>query len=187
MTQRRNPWQTQSLRIAYENPWIRLEHHEVINPAGKPGIYGKVCFKSRAVGVIPVDEQGNTWLVGQHRYTLNAWSWEIPEGGAPFNESPADCAQRELLEETGMRAGQIQQIMHLHTSNSITDEEGFIFLATQLTPGVTQFEDTEDIEVWKLPLRDAITMAQDGRITDVMSIAGLLHVALNAQRYGIRL
>jgi 8-oxo-dGTP pyrophosphatase MutT (NUDIX family) len=187
MSQRRNPWRTQTTQVVYENPWIRLEHHDVINPAGKPGIYGKVCFKSRAVGVIPVDTEGNTWLVGQHRYTLDAWSWEIPEGGAPFSESPADCAQRELLEETGMRAAQLQPIMHLHTSNSITDEEGFIFLATQLTPGNTKFEDTEDIEVMKLPLRDAIAMAQDGRITDVISIAGLLHLALNAPRYGIRI
>ena len=187
MTSRRNPWQTVQQQNVYENPWIRIEHHEVINPLGQPGIYGKVCFKSRAVGIIPVDELGNTWLVGQYRYTLDKWLWEIPMGGAPMHEAPLQAAHRELREETGLSATSMQPIMFLYTSKSVTDEEGYVYLATELATGETAFEDTEQIEILHLPLREAVAMAQDGRITDIISIAGLLHLALNAQRYGLTL
>lgn len=180
---RTNPWLTRAIRPVYDNAWIRLEEHQVTNPAGNPGMYGKVCFKTRAVGIIPLDEQGNTWLVGQHRYTLDAWSWEIPMGGSPMGEDCEQTARRELQEETGLRAGDITQILHLHTSNSITDEQAYVYLARQLQSGHTDFEDTEDIEVKKLPVSEAIAMAQDGRITDAISVAGLLHLALNLQAY----
>lgn len=179
-----SPWQTLESRDVYENPWIKLEEHQVINPGGSPGVYGKVCFKSQAVGIIPVDGQGNTWLVGQHRYTLDEWSWEIPMGGSPLGEDCMQTAQRELEEETGLIAGDVQQIMHVHTSNSITDEQGYLFLARDLKPGQQQLEDTEkDLQLKKLPLLDAIEMAQDGRITDAMSVAGLLYLALNRDKY----
>ncbi|MDH5484382.1 MAG: NUDIX hydrolase [Gammaproteobacteria bacterium] len=175
------PWKTLGTRTVYDNHWISLQEDQVINPAGKPGIYGKVCFKSQAVGIIPVDDQGNTWLVGQHRYTLDQWSWEIPMGGSPLGEDCEQTALRELEEETGLVAGQLTRLLHLHTTNSITDEEGYVFLAKQLTPGQQSLEDSEmDIEVKKLPLSEAIAMAQDGRITDAISIAGLLYLALNA-------
>lgn len=181
-------WITCSRKIVYENPWIRLEHHDVINPAGEPGIYGKVCFKGRAVGIIPVDTRGNTWLVGQHRYTLGQWSWEIPMGGSPAGEDPADTARRELLEETGLRAGSLQQIQTLHTSNSVTDEAGYVFLARDLEPGEAAPEASEqDMQVKKLPLAEAIRMAREGEITDAISVAGLLELALGAREYGISL
>lgn len=186
--ERKNPWSFISSKNIYDNPWIHLQEDQIINPAGKPGIYGKVCFKSQAVGVIPVDEEANTWLVGQHRYTLDQWSWEIPMGGSPMGEDCQQTALRELEEETGLIAENLTQILHLHTSNSITDEEGFVFLAQTLTTGEMALEDTEcDIEVKKLPMSEAIAMAQDGRITDAISVAGLLHLALNADQYGIRL
>lgn len=184
-SKRNNPWKKHSSVDIYDNPWIHVEEHQVTNPAGKPGIYGKVCFKSQAVGIIPVDDQGNTWLVGQHRYTLNEWSWEIPMGGSPLGEDCEATALRELREETGLQASNIKQILHVHTSNSITDEEGFVFLAQNLKQVQTEFEDTEDIEVLKLPLAEAIAMAQDGRITDAMSLAGLFYLALNATAYNI--
>ncbi|MFW2372163.1 MAG: NUDIX domain-containing protein [Gammaproteobacteria bacterium] len=182
---RKNPWQTLSSDTVYDNPWIQLQHHEVINPAGKPGIYGKLCFKTQAVGIIPVDELGNTWLVGQHRYTLDAWSWEIPMGGSPLGEDCLSTAARELEEETGLVAGELIEILHLHTSNSITDEEGRVYLARHLTPGKLSLEETEDIEIHKLPLTEAVQMAQDGRITDAISIAGLLYVALNHKQLAL--
>ena len=179
-------WQTLDSRDVYDNPWIRLEEHQVINPAGKPGIYGKVCFKSQAVGIIPLDAEGNTWLVGQHRYTLDEWSWEIPMGGSPLGEDPLTTATRELEEETGLVAGHIQQLLHLHTSNSITDEQAYVYLAADLSTGQQSLEDSEqDLQVMKLPLQEAIAMAQDGRITDAISVAGLLHLALNQHRYDI--
>jgi len=187
MKNKTSPWKTLSSKEIYSNPWIELQEDQVINPAGKPGVYGKVCFKSQAVGIIPVDEQGNTWLVGQYRYTLNAWSWEIPMGGSPLDEDCQHTAQRELEEETGLIAGNIKQIQYLHTSNSITDEQAYVFLATDLKPGKQQLEDTEKgLEVLKLSLNEAIDMAQDGRITDAISVAGLLYVGLNFQQLKIK-
>lgn len=173
-----SPWKTLSTRHVYDNNWILLEEHQVINPAGGKGIYGKVHFKNQAIGVIPLDEHGNTWLVGQHRYTLNAYSWEIPEGGCPLGTLPLDSARRELKEETGIIASRWQQIMKFHTSNSVTDEEGFIFLAEGLTFGERALEETEaDLIVKKLPFSEALKMVMNEEITDSMSVAGILKVA----------
>jgi len=181
-----NPWKTLSTQPVYNNDWIKVEEHQVVNPGGTAGIYGKVSFKNQAVGVIPVDEEGNTWLVGQYRYTLNEWSWEIPMGGSPTKEDKQKTALRELEEETGLIAGQLVEILHLHPSNSITDEKGFVYLATQLSEGKQQLEDTEmDIQVKKLTLDEAIEMAQNGDVTDAMSVAGLLYLALNKAKYNL--
>jgi len=182
-----NPWKTLTTQPVYNNAWIRVEEHQVVNPAGGPGIYGKVCFKNQAVGIIPVDENGNTWLVGQFRYTLNAWSWEIPMGGAPKNEDRVSAALRELEEETGLKSANITELLHLHPSNSITDEQGYVYLATDLSEGIQQLEDTEkDIQVKKLPFDQAIDMIQNGEITDAISIAGIYHLALNKDKYKIK-
>ncbi len=181
-----NPWKTLSTQPVYNNAWIKLEEHQVITPGGSPGIYGKVSFKNNAVGVIPVDEHGNTWLVGQFRYTLNEWSWEIPMGGSPKKEDPIVTAARELEEETGLKSGNIEQLLYLHTSNSITDEQAFLYLATDLREGIQQLEDSEkDIQLLKLPFGKALEMAQDGRITDALSVAGLFYLALNRARFKI--
>lgn len=174
MNDQTNPWKTLSNKTVYDNPWIRVEQHDVINPAGGTGIYGKVHFKNKAIGIIPIDEQGNTWLVGQYRYTLDEYSWEIPMGGGPIGIEVLESAKRELKEETGLTAEKWGNIMRIHTSNSVTDEEGFIFLATGLTQGETEFEETEQLHIQKLPLSEAIAMCLDGRITDAISIAGLL-------------
>lgn len=172
-----NPWTTKSENIVYENAWIQVAHHEVTTPAGKPGIYGKVHFKNKALGIIPVDEDGNTWLVGQYRYPLNEYSWEIPMGGGPAGADILESAQRELKEETGLQAKKWTNIMRIHTSNSVTDEEGFVFLAEDLEQGETEFEETEVLKIRKLPLSEALQMIMDGEITDAISIAGLLKAA----------
>ena len=169
-----NPWRRLSTRPIYDNPWITVEEDQVINPGGGQNLYGRVMFKNRAVGIIPVDEDRNTYLVGQWRYPLDRWSWEIPEGGSPLEADVLDSAKRELQEETGLRAKQWQQICHLHTSNSVTNEEGFLFIASELEQGETSFDETERIELRKLPFVEAISMVMDGEITDCMSIAGLL-------------
>lgn len=173
-----NPWTTLSSRQVYDNKWISVDEHDVINPAGGKGIYGKIHFKNQAIGIIPVDADGNTWLVGQYRYTLNAYSWEIPEGGGPIGIEPLESARRELLEETGLTAKRWDLLMRIHTSNSVTDEEGFVFLAEDLEQGERELEDTEaDLVVKKLSLREAVEMVMHGEITDSMSVAGLLKVA----------
>lgn len=176
MDEMMNPWKKLSEKIIYDNPWINVQEHQVVNPSGGKGIYGKVSFKNKAIGIIPVDEEGNTWLVGQYRYTLEEYSWEIPMGGGPLDENILDAAKRELKEETGLTAKRWVNIMRIHTSNSVTDEEGFIFLAQELSQGETDFEDTEDIQIWKLPFVDAVDMVMSGKITDSLSIAGILKV-----------
>lgn len=168
------PWQQLDSREVYDNPWIRVTHDTVIAPSGQPGIYGVVHFKNRAVGIVPIDAQGNVWLVRQFRYTLNAYSLEIPEGGSPLGESLLTTAQRELQEETGLIAADWQHLLDLHTSNSVTDESGALFLARHLTEGISAPEHTEDIEVVVLPLSIAIARIFQGDITDSLSVMGLL-------------
>ncbi|MEM9929432.1 MAG: NUDIX hydrolase, partial [Bacteroidota bacterium] len=173
-----SPWKTLSTKVTYENPWIRIEHNEVINPAGNPGIYGLVKFKNHAIGIVPVDEEGNTWLVGQFRYALGSYEWEIPEGGCPVGTDPLATAQRELKEETGLVANRWIQIMEFHLSNSVTDEYGVAFLAQNLTMTTAEPEETEDLQLKKVPLREAIAMTFDGRIKDALSMLALQRVAL---------
>jgi 8-oxo-dGTP pyrophosphatase MutT (NUDIX family) len=174
----KNPWQTLSGEMKYDNRWISVTEYQVINPGGGKGIYGKVHFKNIAIGIVALDDELNTWLVGQFRYTLDQWSWEIPEGGGPLNEDPMEAAKRELKEETGVRAKKWKQLLTLHTSNSVTDEGGYIFLAEDLELGKNELEETEaDMKVWKLPLKDAIQMIEEGKITDSISVMGLLMAA----------
>lgn len=169
-----NNWKKLSTETVYENPWIQVQHHEVINPSGGPGIYGQVNFKNLAIGVVPLDADGNTYLVGQHRFPIDEYSWEIPEGGCPENEDMLDCAKRELLEETGLSAARWTLISRIHTSNSVCNETGFIFLAEELTMGTAEPEETEDLTLKKLPLEEAFRMVMENKITDSLSIAGIL-------------
>ena len=171
---RKNPWQTKSTKEVYDNPWIRVTHREVLTPSNTEGIYGKVSFKNLAIGIIPIDDEGNTWLVGQYRYTLDAYSWEIPMGGGPFEIDPLISAQNELREETGITAKRWECIMKIHTSNSVTDEEAYVYIARDLSFGPTDWDDTELIEIRKLPIEDAYAMVMDQTITDAISVAGLL-------------
>jgi len=169
-----NPWQTLGTEVRYQNPWISVREDQVLNPGGGRGIYGVVSMKNKALGIVPLDAEGNTWLVGQYRYPLNEYSWEIPMGGGLVEHDILASAQRELKEETGLLAARWTRIARLHTSNSVTDEEGFVFLAEDLTQGELEPEETEDLRLWKLPLAEAICMVMADRITDAVSVAGLL-------------
>ena len=171
-----NPWQPQSSKLVFENPWLSLHEDEVINPGGGLSHYGKINFKNYAIGIIPLDENNNTWLVGQYRYVPDCYSWEIPMGGGPIGIDPLLSAQRELQEETGLTAKNWQEIMKLHTSNSVTDERGLIYIARDLTQGETDFEEAEELLIQKLPLHEAVERVLSGEITDVISIAGLLRL-----------
>ncbi len=171
-------WKTRHSQVVYENPWISVSHNEVITPKGTDGIYGVVHFKNTAIGVVPIDSDGNTWLVKQSRYSLNQYTWEIPEGGCPQGESPLEAAQRELEEEVGVKARDWQELMIMHLSNSVSDEFCVVFVARDLFAGQQQLEATEDIECKKVPLLDAIEMVKRGEITDAISVAALLRIAL---------
>ena len=173
-----NPWRTLSSQVRYENAWIRVRHDEVLTPSGTPGIYGTVHFKHLAVGVLALDDEMNAWLVGQYRYPLQRYSWEIPEGGGDPALDPLASAKRELQEETGIEARVWRRLLDLDLSNSVTDEAAVIFLARDLSFGDSSPEPTEALELRKLPFDDAYAMVLDGTITDVMSVAAILKVRL---------
>ncbi len=177
MEERKNPWKKIGTKIVYDNPWINVREDDVIQPRGGKGIYGVVSFKNKAIGIIPIDDYGNTWLVGQYRYPLNEYSWEIPMGGGLLKIPLLEAAQKELREETGLEAKKWTPILRIHTSNSVTDEEGFVFLAEGLTQKETEFEDTEVLQIKKLPFREAFHMAMTDQITDSLSLAGILKLA----------
>ncbi|MCS6832675.1 MAG: NUDIX hydrolase [Flammeovirgaceae bacterium] len=178
MQSEENPWKTLSSTDIYENAWIRLREDKVIKPNGEKGIYGVVHFKYLAIGIIPLDEENHTWLVGQHRYPLNSYSWEIPMGGGKLEVEPLVSAQRELKEETGLMARHWEELLRIHTSNSVTDELGIVYVARGLTAGDTAFDDTEKLQIWKMPFEQALQMALNGHITDSLSLAGIFKLAL---------
>jgi 8-oxo-dGTP pyrophosphatase MutT (NUDIX family) len=169
-----NPWKTEKISEIYENKWIKVTHEDVTTPTGTPGIYGKVHFKNIAIGIIPLDEEGNTWLVGQYRYVLNEYSWEIVEGGGPLEQDPLESAKRELAEEVGLAASRWDVLAEINTSNSVTDEYSIIYIARGLTPAYAPLDDTELLQVRKLPFREAVQMAMNGVIKDSISVVGLL-------------
>lgn len=173
MSDPRNPWQTLGSRQIYVNPWISVREDHVIRADGRPGIYGVVEFQNLALGVVPVTDDGETVLVGQWRYPLGLYSWEIPEGGGSLDRPALESAQRELHEETGIIAARWTDLGPFHLSNSVTDEVGRLFLAQCLTFGPPAPEGDEVLAVWRLPLAEAYAMAMDGRITDGVSIIGL--------------
>jgi 8-oxo-dGTP pyrophosphatase MutT (NUDIX family) len=173
-----NPWRTLKTRVVYDNPWIRVREDDVIRPDGEPGIYGVVHYKNRAIGILPIDDEGYTWLVGQYRYTLDSYSWEIPEGGGAEGEDPLEAAKRELREETGLDARTWRTLARAHLSNSVSDEAAIIFLATDLIPGEAEPEGTEKLELMRVRFDEALRMVIDGEITDSMSVIAILRYAL---------
>ncbi|MBC7650644.1 MAG: NUDIX hydrolase [Deinococcales bacterium] len=173
-----NPWQIVDTTIAYNNLWIQVIHHNVINPSGGKGIYGKVNFKNIAIGIIAVDNEKNTYLIGQYRFPINVYSWEIPEGGCPKDTNSLDAAKRELLEETGLKATNWLQLGSSYLSNSVSDEFAEYFLATGLTQHEAEPEETEQLVLKKLPLNDVFAMVDSGEITDTVSILALQKLQL---------
>ncbi len=178
MNDSHHPWKVLAEKPIYDNPWISVTEYDVLNPAGKPGIYGKVHFKNKAIGIVPLDEWGHTYLVGQTRFALAAYSWEIPEGGGPVGTPPLDSAKRELREEAGLEAREWKLIQEMHLSNSVSDEHGYVFLATGLSMGHNEPDDTEDIHVRKVHFQEAYNMVLDGRITDSVSVIAILRVKI---------
>jgi ADP-ribose pyrophosphatase len=180
-------WKTLTSKVVFETPWIKVRHDDVITPAGNPGQYGVVEFKNRAVGVVPILDDGRIVMVRQTRYAIgNQSSLELPEGGAPVGEDWQDTALRELQEETGYIAGNIESLLtNFYLSNSVTNECGALFIARQLTMGTQELEETEDIQVELHTFDNLLTMIQRGDISDSLTIMALLYIAADRTRYGL--
>lgn len=174
----KNPWTTLKSEKIYDSPWIGLTKHDVLNPSGNPGTYSVVHFKNMALGILPLDKDHNTWIVGQYRYPINQYSWEIPEGGGKWDVAPLDSAKRELLEETGITANKWTKIQELHLSNSASDEFGILYIAQDLSFGESEPEDDEQLEVRKLHFDELYKMVENGEITDSLTVVLVLKTKL---------
>ena len=176
MVETQNKWRIHSARTVFENPWLRLRSYEATAPTGAPAVYGLVNFKNLAVGVLPLEEDGSTWLVGQSRFTTGQYGWELPEGGCPVNTDPFDTAVRELSEETGLKAAHwMPLLMDAHLSNSVTDERGFAWICWGLSPcSAHAADDVEDLALRRVPVGEAVHMAVNGEISDAFSLVILL-------------
>ncbi len=177
-----NPWRRVRRSVVYENPWIRVLHDDVIRPDGEPGIYGVVHYRNLAVGVVVIGQDDRVLLVGQYRYPLDQYSWEIPAGGCPEGEDPLDTAHRELQEETGYTARSMRLLIRSHLSNSVGDEDAYCYLAEEITPGPASPEGTEDLSLAWVDLPTVLQRIKAGEITDSLTIMGLQQAAL--ERYG---
>ena len=173
MSEESDPWTVVGSREVYINPWLRVREDHVIRPDSKPGIYGVVEFRNLALGVVAIDDEFNTYLVGQWRYPLGSYSWEIPEGGGALEIPPLDSIQRELREETGITALDWTDLGTFALSNSVTNEIGHVYMARQLVVGTAAPDGDEVLQIKRLPFLEAYAMAMDGRITDAVSIIGL--------------
>jgi 8-oxo-dGTP pyrophosphatase MutT (NUDIX family) len=178
MNEQHNPWTVLDQKEVYDNPWINITEYDVINPGGGKGIYGKVHFKNIAIGIIALDDELNTYLVGQYRFVIDQYSWEIPEGGGPIGIDVLDSAKRELQEETGLVAEEWTKVINLHLSNSVSDEYGVIFLARKLKQGEASPEETEKLALRKIPFEEAYRMVEQGVITDSLAVTAILKVKI---------
>jgi 8-oxo-dGTP pyrophosphatase MutT (NUDIX family) len=165
-----------SIEERYATPWIAVSHHEVIDPSGAPGIYGVIHFKNLAVGVIPLDEDLNTWIVGQYRYPIQAYSWEIPEGGGRRDLPPVESAKRELREEVGIVAGTWTEVLRMDLSNSASDEEAVIFVAQDLSFHEPEPDHNEELAMRKVPFRELFDRVMSGELRDSLTVAAVLKV-----------
>ena len=172
----RGPWKTRSIEERYATPWISVSHHEVIDPSGTPGIYGVIHFKNLAVGIIPLDADLNTWIVGQYRYPIQAYSWEIPEGGGRRDLPPIDSAKRELREEVGIEAASWTEVLRMDLSNSASDEEAIIYVAQDLTFHQPEPDHNEELAMRKLPFREVFERVMSGELRDSLTVAAVLKV-----------
>ena len=172
-------WLELDREAKYSNPWIELRHSNVAFPNGGKGIYGKVHFKNLAIGILAITAKDEIFLVGQERFPFDgAYSWEIIEGGGPLADDPLESAKRELKEETGLVAQNWTLIQEMHLSNSVSDEKSMVYLASDLEQFEAQPEESEKLQVKKIPFAEALQMVLKGDIKDSISVAAILRYEL---------
>lgn len=179
-----DPWVVKSKTRLFGNEWLELERYEVVRPDGGDGTYTVVRPRRLAVGVLPIEPDGGVHLVGQWRFPLGRYSWEMPEGGAEPDEDPLECAKRELEEETGLTAGRYQRVLEMDLSNSLSDERAVVFLAFDLTPGEPRPEGTEVLRRRRAHFREVLKNVADAHIRDSLTVAAVLrahHMAVTGQ------
>lgn len=176
------PWRVKAQIRIFDNPWISVEDHQVIHPDGTPGEYGVVRFKNKAIGVLPIDQNGNVWLVGQHRFPSDKYSWELPEGGGPLKDDPLKAAKRELLEETGLKARCWEEFAAFDISNSVTDEKAICYFAWDLEEGVAAPDSSEALTLKRIPFQTLLDMVMKGEISDSLTIVMVLSAYVKALR-----
>jgi 8-oxo-dGTP pyrophosphatase MutT (NUDIX family) len=174
MSPQGQPWTCVRRTLVYDNAWISLSDCQTVAPTGRAARYGMIHFKNRAIGVLPLFDNGDTVLVGQHRFPIGDYSWELPEGGGPLDEDPLATAKRELREEAGLTAEHWRPLMQFQLSNSVSDEVGHGFLALGLTSVQTEPDETEVLMVKRLPFRQALDLAVNGALEDMITLALLL-------------
>lgn len=173
---RANPWRRVASRVVYENPWIRVREDEVIRPDGAPGIYGVVETRL-ATGVLALTPADEVYLVGQYRYALDIYSWEIVEGGADPGERALEACKRELREEAGLIAAHWAPLGgEIHLTNCHSSERAYLYVATGLRHVGAAPEGTEELEVRKVPFAEALAMVDRGEIQDAVSIMAILRL-----------
>lgn len=175
---KRGPWTTLKEEVRYDTPWISVSHHDILDPSGREGIYGVVHFKNLAIGVVPLDKDLNTWIVGQYRYPIQAYSWEIPEGGGRRDIPPLTSAQRELREEAGIVADVWTEILRMDLSNSASDEHAILYVAQGLTFFEPEPDHDEELALRKLPFEELYGMVVRGEVRDSLTVAAVLRVKL---------
>lgn len=178
--------QTLGSREVYANSWMTVREDAIRRPDGSRGIYGVVDKPDFAL-IIPLDERGRLHLVEQYRYPLGLRRWEFPQGTAPDRaELPAgELAARELREETGLRAGRMEELGMLDVAPGMSSQRGRVFLATELTVGEPEREHEEqDMRAAWFSRAEFEAMIRDGRVTDAQSIAGYALLLLHERRQG---
>ncbi|CAG0967507.1 MAG: NUDIX hydrolase [Bacteroidetes bacterium] len=173
-----NPWKILNTKEIYQNPWIKVDEHKVLNSKGNEGIYGTIHFKNLAIGILPLDEYYNTWIVGQYRFPIKQYSWEIPEGGGNRMVPALESAQRELLEETGIIAKEYTKIQEMYLSNSASDERAILYLARKLEFVAPQPEESEVLQIKKVPFEELYQLVLKGSILDSLTVTAVLKIKL---------
>ena len=170
------PWKPGTQRVAFESAWITVIDQQATAPTGRLAQYGMVRFKNLAIAVLPIHDDGTVTLVGQHRFPLGDYSWELPEGGAPLDEDPLAGAKRELGEETGLAAAEWREVMRTQLSNSVTDERmiGYLALGLSEAEDAHHADETEAIALVRVPFREALDAAVAGHLPDMLTVAMLL-------------